>query len=305
MGRITPNSAEAMRIEGALQAWRQGDFTLAEVPFQTIHHPQESAVEGWEPEDGETNEPFLGSTPKGGAVLISQTCDVIRGVTSANKKYLQFCALEKLPLGDLKEVKQGKSPLFAYLPGAAKFGMAANLTWVTMVEKPLVASWVRQAGCYSDRESTDFAESLARHKQRYAFPNDFSDHVVIQFQARAEKRHNSLASSRSSDPNERRSALEAAGFQALKEIRVAAEPSWDRPEKVTLILILKQEESGLTPTQWKEIQGLWQELLMPFGQIKVAKVDFPIVLGELSAKDYLASHRLDLDYLSDPEETAM
>ena len=179
--------------------------------------------------------------------------------------------------------------------------MAANLAWVAMVEKPLVASWARQKGCYSDKETTEFAQSLARHKQRFAFPNDFSDYVVKAFQARAEKRHNSQASMTSTDPNERRSAMEAAGFQALREIRVAAEPSWDKPEKVTFILILKQAECALTPSQWEEVRGQWQGLLKPHGRIKTADIGFPVVLDEISAKDYLASHRLDLDYLSAPE----
>ena len=301
MGRILPGSEDAVRIENALKEWRQGDFTLRKVHFQTLHHPKESAMDGWEPNEEDTDEPFLGSVLKEGAVLISQTCDVIRGLTSTNKKFLQFCALEKLSLEELTEVKHGKSPLFAYVPGAAKHGMAANLTWVTMVEKPLAASWERQKGCYSDTESTEFAESIARHKQRYAFPDDFSDHVVRPFQARAEKRHNSQASRTSSDRNERRSALESAGFQALKEIRVAAKPSWDKPDNLSIILILNKADCGLTPAEWEEVRGLWQGLLKPHGQIKTIDVESPTVLDEISASDYLASHRLDLDYLSGTE----
>jgi hypothetical protein len=294
-----------MRMEKALERWRQGDFARVSVPFHTLHHPQESAVEGWEPSQEEEAEPFVGAMTREGVVLVSQTCDVVRGVATRNRNFLQVCALVPVSARDMEQVKRGKSPQLAYLPGAERYGMVVDLNTVAMVEKPLVASWPRESGCCSDEEVTAFAAALSRHKERYAFPDDFSDHVVKAFQDRAQKRHDSKASLASTDPAEHEAALEAAGFKALREIRVAAEPSWDRPEKVVLRLILRQRDSGLTTSQWEELRVLWEGLLHPHGQIRTAVVEHPSVLDEWSAREYLESHRLDLDYLSSGENHAV
>ena len=57
------------------------------------------------------------------------------------------------------------------------------------VEKALVAGWTRIHGWESGEELRDFAQSLARKRSRFAFPDDFVA-AASRLQAHLVGRHN-------------------------------------------------------------------------------------------------------------------
>ena len=283
----------------ALGSWSQGDFVLLEVPFTSLHKPSESAIPDVAPLLEEGTEDFLDvSRIFPGAVLLSQTCDVVRTCVEENRACLQFAALVPATEALLEQVKDCQRPNYALVPGAMQHHLVANLNLVTLVEKPLCATWPRNRGCQNDQESRAFSMALARHKSRHAFPDDFSDHVVKALQDRMVNRHGSKAPLDQGNADQRSAALEAHGARALREIRVTARPSWSEPTEVLFYMIRKSKSDGISEAQWEELRTIWQGLLATHGSFTKKPEVKIVLLSEMDAEEYVGSDQLDLDYLS-------
>lgn len=160
----------------------------------------------------------------------------------------------------------------------------ADLDRVMTVAKPLVASWTRTPGWSNDADGRAFAQSLARKRVRFAFPDDFTA-FVKKLQGRMTEKHDKATD-------------EGRGLRALREIRVRASPSWDAIE-VDLVFWFIRDAGDATfgGRNWADLLKDWLKLVAQSGRFK--QVEGQVVsLRDMTAEDYVESDPLDLDHLS-------
>jgi hypothetical protein len=155
----------------------------------------------------------------------------------------------------------------------------AHLDQIVTAEKAVVARWQRQAGCQTDEERRRFATALERKRGRFAFPDDF----VAAFQPLRKRLANWGGEN----------SLESIMIDALREIRVQAEPSWDAGRPILTFFFIRESDAGLDDDIWQRQASDWCaliELSTRYNEV------FPqvIELGDMSASDYVASVPLDL-----------
>jgi hypothetical protein len=268
-------------VQVALTPWQQGDCALNVSGFVyrlDAQHP----VTAEDSSDPDSSDVVEVDVP--GFVVLSQTCDIQRAI--AQRPYVEVSALIPCPAGlNIEEVRKGFRPQFAYVPGVADRGLVADLDQVMTVEKPLLASWVRLEGCRSDSELRAFASSITRKFARFAFPNDFVG-ALRKFTALVREKHNKPESD------------EGKALRALREIRVAATPSWNASTVNLYFFFIRSEEQHEPLSQpWAYWTKRWLDLVPPLGRyVSVDGVAIP--LSKMRADEYLASDQLDFDHLS-------
>jgi hypothetical protein len=152
------------------------------------------------------------------------------------------------------------------------------------VEKSVVAKWARTEGCRTDDEIRRFSLALARKRDRFAFPDDFTK-FVERLQKRFIEKHD-------------RQSEEGRALRALREIRVRASPSWDAAEVELIFWFIREEdEIDFEGQGWESWFASWLRLIPPSGKFKSVN-GLVTTLEDLTARDYVESDRLDLDYLS-------
>ena len=209
-------------VDTALRVWRQGDFSLDSglefIYLAGTTHPHSPDFEQFAPPSGDREVIEPKATPVAdevcGLVVLSQTCDLVRGCRS--RPYVEVAPLVEVPEELLRETRRLRRPAFAYVPLAAEKRLVADLDRTMTVEKAVVAHWHRQQGCQTDEERRAFADALTRKRARFAFPDDFVA-AASQLQDRLIKKH-------------ARATGEGAHLRAVREIRVQAAPSWDDGE---------------------------------------------------------------------------
>ncbi len=258
-------------VDHALADWRQGDCTLGEHWFvqRTI-----ADAEGVD----------LRETLVLGLVVLTQTCDVIRA--SANRPDLEVCPLVKVAPDVLHMVKKGSRPQYAYVPAVASNELVADLDRVMTVDKRVAAGWTRTAGCGSDPEVRAFAIAIGRKRTRFAFPNDFVEHVR-KLQSRMTDKHG-------------RESPEGRALRALREIRVVATPSWDDATVSLMYWFIRDDrDDDFEGTEWATLLEKWLALAPVAGRYGVVEGQLTS-LARLTADEYVHSDPLDLDHLSGP-----
>ena len=140
-------------IDQALRAWRQGDVSL-DAGLEFLHLADLSCPHGAASIEvaktlataGEALE--AGATPVldevRGLVMLSQTCDVIRGCRA--RPFVEVAPLIEVPEQWVEEIRRLKRPAFAYVPTTAGDRLVADLDRTMTVEKALVAGWARTPG---------------------------------------------------------------------------------------------------------------------------------------------------------------
>lgn len=270
-------------IQVALTPWQQGDCALGVSGF-VYRLDARRSVTAEIRSDPETSDVVEAEVP--GFVVLSQTCDIQRAVTQ--RPYVEVCALIECPDGiAIEEIRRGLRPQFAYVPGVADHGLIADLDQVMTIEKPLLASWTRVSGCKDDSDLRAFASSVSRKFSRFAFPDDF---------VAALRKLTDLVKHKHGKPE----SDEGKALRGLREIRVAATPSWTA-EKVNLhfFFIRPEARSQTLRHSWAHWTNKWLELTPPSGRY-VSVDGIAIPLSKMLADEYLASDRLDFDYLSPP-----
>jgi hypothetical protein len=87
-------------------------------------------------------------------------------------------------------------------------------------------------------------------------------------------------------------------LRALREIRVRAAPSWNAPEvELTFWFIREEDEIEFRGQGWESWLDVWLQLITSSGRFRHVE-GFVAALEDLTAKDYVESDPLDLDYLS-------
>lgn len=277
-------------IDEALRAWRQGDVCLDTgleflhlADLSRPHSPASLQLADASEDAGEVLEG--GPTPVldevRGVVMLSQTCDVVRGCRE--RPFVEVSPLIRMGEQDVEAVRRLKRPAFAYVSVTAANCLVADLDRTMTVEKALVAGWTRTPGWETDAELRDFALALSRKRSRFAFPDEFVS------AAQPLQRH--LV-----DKHDRKTG-EGAHLRALREIRVRAAPSWDSDSVRLSWWFIKDSDPVGVKVDWSGFVDRW---LARFEQGGRFQFDSSVAcrLEDMTARDYVESDRLDLDRLS-------
>jgi hypothetical protein len=303
VAQIVPNSSDAESIDAALAAWRQGDMVFGRRLFTYVGNPAKALT----PECADGNRflakrlvhrclVFLRLAPDNpeagqlqavgaeveGLVVLSQTCDIVRSCTE--RHFIEVAPLVIVSESMLRDIKKGRRPVYAFVPGATKCRLVADLDRIMTIEKSVVAEWVQKKGCSTDQEVREFAQALTRKRARFAFPDDFTL-LVRKLQSRLQEKHE-------------KDTDEGRALRALREIRVRAAPSWDA-EKVDILFwfVRNDDTPEFEGKAWFEHLEAWLKLVLASGRFEPVEGQVT-TLDDLSARDYVESDPLDLDHLS-------
>jgi len=275
---------EIRRVDEALRFWRQGDCTLGEHWFVHRFAPALPLTEEAKElvADAENAGVDLAESEVLGLMIASQSCDVVR--SCAERPFVEVCPLVQLDEAKLKEVEHGRRPSYAIVPAVRDRNLVADLDRVMTVEKAVVASWARTAGCETDQERRVFARALARKRARVAFPDDFTV-LAKKLQSRLGDKHDKISD-------------EGRGLRALREIRVRAAPSWNtHGVDVSFLFNRSDDDADFEGKSWASLLDSWLSLVPASGRFKTVS-GVVITLDDLGAKDYVESDPLDLDHLT-------
>jgi hypothetical protein len=173
----TPDAAEIQRIETALQEWRQGDATLDDGTF-LVHladkrTPLTAAARASVDDVPVEFNLYEVLTSVTGLAVVSQSCDIVK--KCADCEYVDVSPLVKIDVAaQLQAIRKGQQLRYAYLPGLAPQNLVVDIGRTMTVEKAVLAGWNRIPGCITDQDRVDFADALARKRQRFAFPDIFN-----------------------------------------------------------------------------------------------------------------------------------
>ena len=276
-------------IDQALRTWRQGDVSLdAGLVFlhlADLSRPHSPASRQAAASLGEAIEP--GSAPVldevRGMVMLSQTCDVVRGCRE--QPFVEVAPVLEVSGREVEEIPRLKRPAFAHVPATAEVRLVADLDRTMTAERALVAGWTRTPGWETDEERRSFAAAVARKRSRFAFPDDFVA-AAEALQRRLADRHD-------------KQTPEGAHLRALREIRVAATPSWDGGPVHLAWWFIKDSDPEGVDAYWPKFLDRWLDLFDRSGRFRVDSA-IACRLEDMTAQDYVESDLLDLDRLSIP-----
>lgn len=279
MARIEEGSPGARSIDAALAAWHQGDVALEETSFTHLADPEQAltaaAAQGGSGLHAITSE-------VDGLVVVTQTCDIRRPCTL--RQFVEVAPLVRVPQDELWQIKKERLLRYAYVPCLEGRLLVADLDRMMTVEKAVVAGWRRTPGCRTDDERREFAQALARRRQRFAFPDDFVD-LLRPLQSRMKRKHD-------------RNSPEGRLMRALDEIRVSVAPTWESAENVRIMFWFIRDEATVIEDSLREkYRGSWLALVPASGRFESVE-GVVTTLDDLTARDYVESARLDLDHLS-------
>jgi hypothetical protein len=221
--------------------------------------------------------------PTDGLVLLTQTCDIRK--TCRKRPYVTVSPLVQLTGTDASFARRGRLLNFVPVPAAGN-EVFADIDRVMTVEKSLLLDWQRTTGFQNDQERRNFSQRIARVYQRFAFPDDL--HITLsELVQRVTKKSG-------------KDDTEGKALDAIQEIRITATPDWESPEiSVFLTFTLYDGASApeITEEEWSKLLEGWLKLCKPVGVIKIVEGTV-LPLDQVTARDYLDSDRLELDYLS-------
>jgi hypothetical protein len=246
--------------------WEQGDASLASLPFVTL-----------DPGDGE-GVFEVAHYEVSGFAIVTQTCDILR------RDEIQIAALYLASDEELELTRLRRKPRFAYLPQLAPHNLIVDLDRV-MTVRTSVLQCVDKVPCeLQDSDRRLFADALARHKNRFAFPDDF-----VKGMQPLRKRL---------DEKKRKDSSEGRLINAAAELRVTAFPSWDAKDvELTLYCILTDDAHSNDRVEWLSILKKWEAASKLPSRLKFGG-SILCTYHEMSAADYIGSDKLDLDFMS-------
>lgn len=272
---LEPKYAE---INAITANWQQGDCFVGQSEFTFKANPGHHIAS---PESLDADEDLY-TQEIVGFCIISQTCDIVR--CCKERPYLEISPIVEVSNEVLGDIERGSRPNYGYIPNLKEVRTVAHLDRVMTIEKSVVKGLNRTAGCNSDAERRSFAKALGRKRTRFAFPDDFVG-VVDKLRKRLIEKHD-----KQSD--------EGKALRSLREIRVAASPSWGSAEIDLNFYFIKAESAEtFEGKKWTELKESWMKILVPHSRYKNIFGEV-ITLEIMSAKDYVESDQLDLDHLS-------
>lgn len=161
--------------------------------------------------------------------VVTQSCDVIRDCR--HRPYVQVAPIVRLTGQTLALAGKRKLPRYAAVPGAGADAFA-DLDRCTTLEKTVLAGLDRVRGCTTDVEIDYFAAGVAKHRDRFAFPDDWHE-ATKKLAKRVEARAG-------------RDSPEGRCVDAVTQIRAVATPAWDASDgySAQLEFIVEAEALG-------------------------------------------------------------
>jgi hypothetical protein len=251
-----------------LDHWQQGDLALIPLELPCI-----VLVDGV-PEIRVNDAPF-------GVAMLTQTCEIIK--PQHTRPDVQVAALVKVEQDEAALIQKGDKPNHALVPGIEGLLLAIDLDAAATVSKDVAALWPRTLGCPTDDDKREFARKLARHRQRFAFPDEFNDDVLRPMRRWVESKR-------------KKNGEHGAFIKETFEFRIICN-DWANPAELTLLSIMKRDPIGAESVTWRQAtyamleKGNYKNFPKPVARI--------VTFEDISAKEYLASDRLDWDGLSD------
>lgn len=278
---------EITLIDAAMKKWRQGDFFLSDdlffIHLANLARPLTDEATDLAAERTEAAEPLEiegVASVVAGYVVITQTCDIVRNCKS--RSYVELCPLVKVSDSWLKETRLLRRPAFAFVPGSATQKFVADLDRIITAEKSFLSEYEPTQGCGDDSERRAFADALARHKTRAAFPDDFNI-CMVPVRDHLKKIH-------------RNNDAEGLLIQSIGEIRVTASPNWGgNTISIHLwFILLPQAEAPAG-----DLSMYIEKWIVLFGKSDRYSLEAVVCrLEDIRASEYVGSDRLDLDNLS-------
>lgn len=269
-------------VNEALGAWRQGDVTMGHgllfIQLASHSDPQGSGVSL----EGTGLKADYETVP--GLVVVSHDCDIVREV--GHTPVVDMAPLVEVGERVVEETRLLKRTHYAYLSGVAELGLVVDLDRTMSVSKRLLARWTPVRGCLSEKEGRAFARALARKRERFALPDAFQS-AITEMSKHLRSRH----------PKQN---AEGAHLRALREIRVGADPSWEREDaKVRFWFIHDREPEGCE-AKWHDYITEWMKKIDESNILYQLEKYRRGPLREMNAEEYIATELLDYDSLSVP-----
>ena len=213
-------------IDAATQGWQQGDVAKPAVAIHVADAAQPLTAEA--AELGGVGVKVIQLVFEESAV-VTQTCDVVR--SCAQRPTVQISPVVRLGGTERDNAHAGRIPRYAPVPGLGADAFA-DLDKCTTVEKTLLAGLDQERGCPDDHSLRAFSRAVARHRERFAFPDEW-DRAAIKLKERMTKRA-------------AKNSAEGRCVDAISQIRASAVPSWGAPDgySVTIDFIIRAESLG-------------------------------------------------------------
>lgn len=278
---FSPDIDLVQEINDHTTSWRQGDIVeLGAISWFALPRlaltSQSAAV------NEEELSSIVAQTDR--LAIVSQTCDIVRDCQQ--RPFLLLAPIVELPEPVAGEARSGARPRYIPIPGLGNNSFA-DLDTVVTSEKSILLGFDPKRGLVNERSQRQFGNSIARVFSRFAFPDDLP-RTLNKMVTRIKSKH-----ARDSD--------EGRVLEAIEEIRLTGSPSWDANEIDVFILFspaTRSEASEVVPDEkWDDFIDSWIDKAEPIGVIR--SVDGAMIpLDELTARQYIDSVPLDLDYLS-------
>lgn len=252
-----------------LKDWRQGDFILApfSLPVVVARSGEQSSIKRLRAEHG--------------IVIVSQTCDVVKD--TENCPYVQVAPLIRVDSDEVPHILRGKRPRLIIVPGLLGMGLAIDLDACATVSKEAIASEQRVCGCPDDSAQADLGKALARHRGRFAFPDDFNEEVAGPIAEWISEKY-------------KKQSQQGKLIQSIDEVRVTTD-NWDKPGFLTFHLLCRGPLPPVWPKEWEEaISRITKKAseTSKYPDVEIILTTF----SDISAAEYKASIELDWDGLS-------
>lgn len=307
------DTALAGEIDAAAKTWQQGDVfaDVAIVRYAYGNLPLTAAAAR------AGGGPTAIREPLERAALISQTCDVVRNC--AQRPLVHIAAVVTLHGASLDEAKRGWRPQYVAIPWAGD-DQFVDLELQGAVEKSVLLNAGRVASCPDSGSAMRFSSGLARHRARFAFPDDLTPTLtplVNRFREKAGK----------DTPQGRR-------IDEIIEIRASATPDWSAAKiSVELVFLIDRQslpsqplaadppatllaeianldaqrlaelldDNTIDPTRrnalWQRLVDAWSLRAKPTGCVQEVTA-LAVPPNEFSRLDEISTPELDLEYLS-------
>jgi hypothetical protein len=243
-GSVVPGSGEDS-IDLALQSYQQGDVlpdvrSLAAATYRRvllsalweqlaqIAQALQQIVGRQPPRTRDDQSPWE-RTPNG-AVIISQTCDVVR--SHRERRTIQAAKLVQLAGDTQREATDGRRPRYVAVPNAGA-NWFADLEAIGTIDKRVLVGLSRQPGVVDDEQIRRFAAAVGRNFSRFPFPDEVSD----QLKPLVDDVRRKYGSGRSPL---------GQVLQQVIELRLEAYPRWDDPNAVITLVVICNP--GVLPT---------------------------------------------------------
>lgn len=256
-----------------LREWRQGDYTL-ELPQIVLMTDRDEG--DFVPDGVEVI----------GLIVISQTCDIVNW--GENKEWVTVASLREVDDSTINNINSGSTPAWATIECSPRNNVVVDLNQMMTVHKSVLAQLERRDGFKTDRERTRFADTLSRKHGRFAFPDNFNEHVLSPLKRRIVKAH-------------KKDSDQGKVYRSIISPRVVASPSWEADKVMVGFRFVIAQEARREATReliTKTVSDHLGKISWPNG---FSPEDPPFIIqtmDEMSAQEWIDSQEIDWLFIS-------